>query len=130
MASTVKKDRFLANFTNPASVLFIPLVALDLVTILVGIYLYAHELGGFHAYSYPIAYIAIFWYFWQLHYMAVDAESDRHRIYFAISLICCVPLIFIWFGSSSGKSHELSSFSLTGCFLVFPMVSAQAAETS
>lgn len=58
---TVKKDRFLANFANPSSVLFVPLVALNMSTILVGVMLYAHELGGFAPSDYPGRYLAVFW---------------------------------------------------------------------
>ena len=99
----VKKRNILRDFADPSVALVVPLVTIDFATICVGIYQYAHELAGFDATQYPTKYIGIYW------------------VYFAVALCTSVPVTFGWFGSV-GKAHELSSFSLTGCFLVFPIV--------
>lgn len=102
---TVKKRSLLRDFTDPAVALVVPLITIDLSTICVGIYSYAHELGHFDGYDYPTHYVGVYWF------------------YFSIAVLTVIPVTFGWFGSV-GKTHELSSFSLTGCFLVFPIVSA------
>lgn len=102
----MKGNNLLRQLADPSTSLVIPLVTVDFATICVGIYLYSHRLGNFDPARYPMEYIGVFW------------------TYFAFSMLTSIPVTVGWFGSV-GKSHELSSFSLTGCFLVFPLVGLQ-----
>lgn len=101
---SVKKQNLLKDFTHPTFALSVPLIAMDFATVCIGIYLYAHKLGGFDANDYPGSYMVVFW------------------VYFVVALFTSIPVTVGWFGSV-GQDHELRAFSLTGCFLVFPLVS-------
>lgn len=75
------------------------MIVLDYGTICIGIMLYAQEFNG---------------------------ATDMNRFeglfwsYLVFSVILCGSMTFVWFGH--GKKFELRSFSMTGAFLVFPLV--------
>lgn len=88
-----------SHLIDSSTPLIAPLVVLDYGTICIGIMLYSHELGALVQKS---SLQGLFW------------------SYLSLSVIVCGPMTFVWFGW--GKSLHLRSFSMTGAFLVFPLM--------
>ncbi|KAH8810336.1 voltage-dependent anion channel-domain-containing protein [Flagelloscypha sp. PMI_526] len=81
---------------DPVKGIFVPLIVLSFATILIGTINYAVPSG----------------------FVQVGFICDLFWVYVVFSLLCCFPMLMIWFN----RPHELKGFTPAYAFLVFPMM--------
>ncbi|KAI0700919.1 voltage-dependent anion channel-domain-containing protein [Cytidiella melzeri] len=82
--------------TDPASIIFVPLMVLSFATVIIGVINYAVPAGHVG----PNFIYVLFW------------------LYVGLSIAICFPMLLIWFD----KPHELTKFTPAWAFLIFPLM--------